>query len=305
MRSLSNSLRTTWKQIRRSGWLGWASIAVMTLAAFVSTVFGGLFFTATLFLQKVEQEPQIYAVFEIGAPESEILALSEQWSKIPGVAYIEYTSEEQAKQEFYNLQKGINDLAAKAVEGRQLPAILAIRVNSLDFAGAVNDEVVRAKDNNPIVTDVRYSSDIVDNIREVFGLLRLGGGIIMAMLFIVIILFTLLTVEFRMHSQAEEIEIMQLVGGSLGYIRLPFILEGGFYGFFGALISNIIIAIMAALVWREYSSGRLSYLHDLLSGLGWPSLNIANLGLLFIGILVVASILGAINSFIAIRRYIK
>lgn len=305
MEKLSTAFSTSLKQIKRSGWLAWASIAVMTLAILVTSIFGFLAYVATLFLQNLEQKPQIYVVFEVGTPEEKIFELRNQFEQIQGIAYTEYTSEEQARDEFSRSQRQVNELAARAVEERRLPATLAVRLDTLTFAETVNEDLLAAKEKNAEINDILYSRDVVDNIREVFGWLRIGGGVIMAMLLIVIVLFTLLTVEFRMHSRSEEIEIMQLVGGSLGYIRMPFIFEGAIYGSLGALISNGIIAVLLVFIYNQWTSGKLNYIRGLLSSLEWPSLSVGTFAISFFIVLLIGTLVGGINSYIAIRRYIK
>jgi len=305
MEQFKRSLVTTSKQIRRSGWLAWASVSVMTLAFLVTTVFGFIGYSLNLFLQSVENKPQIYAFFEVGTNEATINQIKDQWSLVKGVDHIEYTSEDQAKQEFYGNQKGINDLAAQAVQDRKLPASLAIRLTSLDYATQVNQIILDTQNNHSEIKTISYSKDIVDNIRELFTWIRIGGGIIIVLLLIVIILFTLLTVEFRTYSRAEEIEIMQLVGGGLGYIRLPFILEGAFYGSIGALISNLIISVLAAVVIYQLKTNQLNYIKSLLGQLYWPHVTTVEIVLLFFAIILIGGLLGGLNSYIAIRRYIK
>ncbi len=305
MDKLKSAITTTGKQIRRSGWLAWASISVMTLACLVSTIFGFLGLGSFLFLQNIESKPQIYVFFEVGTPESEITELKAAWLQINGVSFIDYTSEDAAKEEFLQSQINVNDLAADAVRERTLPASLAIRLYSLNFADEINQTLSDVETTNTNIKDIRYSREIVENIREVFGWLRIGGGIIMALLLIVIVLFTLLTVEFRMHSRSKEIEIMQLVGGSLGYIRLPFILEGAFYGLVGAVVSNLILIGLIVLVQYQLNTGQLDYIRELLGALAWPSLDLVNGLIIFVVITFIASLLGAINSFVAIRRYIR
>ncbi len=302
---MGTAISTTLKQIKRSGWLGWASVAIMTLAFLVTTIFGGIFYVSSLFLQSLEQKPQIYAFFEVGTPEDDIKRFSKAWEEIPGVAFIEYTSEEEAKAEFYDAQKDVNELAAQAVAGRSLPASLEVRLQSLDFANSVGERLINIKNENPEIKTVIFSREIIDNIRQVFSILRIGGGAIMALLLIVIILFTLLTVEFRMHSRAEEIEIMQLVGGSLAHIRLPFILEGAFYGLLGSTISNVILGAIGFFVYTQLQSNQLDYIKGLLGGLTWPQIGPIELIVLFVAIIIIGGILGGLNSFIAIRRYIK
>jgi cell division transport system permease protein len=305
MDRIKSVFRNTFKHISRSGWLGLASISVMTLAFLLSTIFAFLAYTSNLFLQSVEQEPQIYIFFEIGTEEDKIHEIQNNLESNQEIAYVDYTSEEQAKQEFYEAQKDVNELAAEAVSERNLPASLAIRLNSLENAEEIDNLVNNLKEHNPEIKTVLYSKEIVENIREVFLWLRIGGGIILALSFIVIILFTLLTVEFRTHSRSKEIEIMQLVGGSLGYIRMPFILEGAIYGVVGAFISNLIITGLIAVVYHQINNDKLNYLRTMLGSLSWPELNIGHFLLAFFFIIFLSGLLGAVNSFIAIRRYIK
>jgi cell division transport system permease protein len=303
--NLFRAIGTTRKQIKRSGWLALASISVMTLAFFITSVFGILAYTSNLFLQSVEQEPQIYAFFEIGTEEGEILGVQEEWESLEGVAYVDYTSEDQAKQEFYSAQSEINELAADAVEERSLPASLAIRLYSLEDAPEISEIISDAQSERSEIKDIYYSRDIVDNIREVFMWLRFGGGTVMVLLVVVLVLFTLLTIEFRMHSRSEEIGIMQLVGGSLFYIRLPFILEGAFYGIIGALISNIILSGLFALFNYQINSNDLVFVKEILLRLDWPDLGIPEITAMFAGTMLLGALLGSINSFIAIKGYIK
>lgn len=56
-------------------------------------------------------------------------------------------------------------------------------------------------------------------------------------------------VRLALHARRAEIEIMQLVGAPLAYIRGPFVLEGTLLGLLGALVA---LAALAAL----YLAGR-------------------------------------------------
>lgn len=305
MTNISRAISTTFKQIRRSGWLALASVSVMSLAFLISSIFSVLAYTSNLFLKSVEQEPQIYAFFEIGTNEDTILDIKQQWEGIEGVAYVDYTSEAQAKEEFYAAQRDFNELAAEAVKDRNLPASLAIRLYSLEDADKVNRIILNTQKERPEVKTILYSSEIVNNIREVFLWLRIGGGTIMLMLIIVLILFTLLTIEFRMHSRAEEIGIMQLVGGSLFYIRLPFIIEGALYGIIGAIISNLFMSAMFGVLQYQIRNNDLIYIKELVGRLDWPELSVPTVLALLLAPLLIGALLGGLNSYIAIRRYIK
>jgi len=304
--TIERALRNTGKQIRRSGWLAWTSILVMTLACLVTSIFGTLAYASNLFLKYIENKPHIYVFFEPGVEESDILQVEAEWENLPNIDYIEYTSEAEAVEEFYESQKNVNPLAAEAIRDRTLPASLAIRLHSVEDAQEIIDLVNEEQKENDDVFRVRYSEDTINNIRDVFKWLRMGGGIIMGLLLIVVFFFTFFTVEFRTFNRSEEIGIMQLVGGSLFFIRLPFVMEGTFYGIMGAFVSNLILAGFAALIYyTAMTSPTMVFLNSIFGQLEWPAMSVLNIGGAFLATLVIGAVVGTITSYIAILRYIK
>lgn len=298
---------TSKKQVQRSGWIGWASISIMTLALIVLSIFLLVAFVSELFLQSLENKPHIYIFFKTGVEDSSIVNLQNTIEQQDNVTYVEYTSEEQAKDEFIRFnQANNNPLIAQEVEERSLPASLAIRLNNLQDAKRMIDFVEDEAERNDDIFAVRYSQQTIDNIRDVVFWLRIAGGLVMLLLIVVIILFTLLTVEFRTYSRSKEIQIMQLVGGSLWYIRMPFILEGGFYGVVGAFISNIILIIIGIFTWySQATSSTKSFILNIFGDLQWPTITLPGYITLFILTLLIGFLIGAFNSLIAIRRYIR
>ncbi|PJA91107.1 MAG: cell division protein FtsX, partial [Candidatus Levybacteria bacterium CG_4_9_14_3_um_filter_35_16] len=95
----------------------------------------------------------------------------------------------------------------------------------------------------------------------------------------------------------EDIEIMKLIGATSWHIRWPFIYEGIFYGIFGAIIGWIISS--AVLLYST------PFLSSFLKGIPiFPVPLIFFVGLLGLEILL-AVILGAVSSFMAVLRYLK
>lgn len=142
--------------------------------------------------------------------------------------------------------------------------------------------------------------------REIFGALRVGGIAIIVLLFVVIFFFTFMTVEFRLYNQMEEIGVMQLVGGSLFFIRSPYILEGGFYGFIGALISNIVLGGIFLLVFILDNTSAISrFFFENFSDLEWPFITPLGWILILLAMSLLGGFLGGISSFFSIRRYIR
>ncbi len=306
MKELKRALKTTFKQISRSGWLSWASIGVMTLSFLVTTSFLLIAFVMNLVLKSIENDPHIYVFFNPGTNEEKILGYKADWEKLGNIDSVVYTSEKDALEEFKDYNEKSNPITAEAIRENVLPASLGIRLESIEDANEIINLMEQTEQSDSEVLKVGYSETTIQNIKDLVNLIRIGGGIIVGLLIIVILLFTLLTVEFRIYNRSEEIGIMQLVGGSLGYIRLPFILESSIYGAIGAFLSNLIILGSYWAVVSYYSSSDLiRFTQRFFGSLDWPSLTIIDFSTIFLLIILIGAIMGGINSFIAIRRYIK
>lgn len=306
MSNLSRALKNTTKQVRRSGWLATASVFVMTLAFLISSVFLMIAFTSNLFLKSIENKPHIYVFFESGTSEESINSVRTKLEELPYVSLVEYTSETQALDEFKDVQNRVNPEIAETIRTDVLPASLGIRLYSIGDAEEVIQVVSDEQEVNEDIFAIRFSRETIDTIKTLFYWIRLAGGVIMALLLLVIFFFTLLTVEFRTFIRAEEIGIMQLVGGSLWFIRLPFILEGAFYGMLGATISTVVLSVLGYYVLViQRDSGVVDFVFNLLGGLNWPAVGIVEYVSMFLGLILLGGFIGAFNSFVAIRRYIN
>lgn len=142
--------------------------------------------------------------------------------------------------------------------------------------------------------------------KDVFFQLRIAGIGTMGLLMIFVVIFVFMTTEFRLFNQKEEIGVMQLVGGSLLFIRSPYVLEGGFYGFAGAVISMLFIGgLYFALFIANQSSSFAQYIYAQFGQLPWPQFTPAGWLAMFAGLALSGFLLGAISSYMSIRRYIR
>lgn len=142
--------------------------------------------------------------------------------------------------------------------------------------------------------------------KDVFFQLRIAGIGTMGLLMIFVVIFVFMTTEFRLFNQKEEIGVMQLVGGSLLFIRSPYVLEGGFYGFAGAVISMLFIGgLYFALFVANQSSSFAQYIYAQFGQLPWPQFTPAGWLAMFAGLAATGFLLGAVSSYMSIRRYIR
>lgn len=326
----------TKKQISRSGWAGWASISVMTLAFLVACIFGGLAYFSNLWIQYIESRSNLVVFFEVGMDKEIIEKLQTKWVQNPQIKNITFTSEEDAYLEFGDYTQTSQPVQYEAlqtnsrVEGK-LPSSLDIQIYSLDSLKSVEEYISKDVDNqnedlkivdtdgtNDTVT-YQYSDDPeippillavdserLDELREIFTILRFSGVVIITLLFIVIFFFTLMTVEFRLYNQMEEIGVMQLVGGSLVFIRMPYILEGGFYGLIGSLVATFALGLTLSAVFIMNINPTLTkFIYDNFYRLPWPQITALGWAGIIGIIALLGFLLGSISTWISIRRYIR
>jgi len=343
---LGRIFSNTSKQISRSGWSAWASVSVMALAFLVATIFGGLAFISNIYIQYIESKSNVLVFFEEGMDKAVVENLQTKWANNPKIKDITYTSEEDAYSLYADytavVQKEVYTVL-KTKESKTLPSSLDIQIFSLAELTALKSDleadIEEANKSLQIVNTsetetetetelnptsfpqamYQYSKDptqkpivlkvddqSLDQLRQVLYFLRIVGVAVLAILFIGIFFFTFLAIEFRLQTQTEEIGVMQLVGGSLFFIRSPYILEGGFYGLVGAGISSLLIGGFLVAVFILNKSSTVSvFLYKMFNQLPWPEVTTLGLIGIVVGLSFTGFLIGALSSYLSIRRYIR
>ncbi len=331
----SRILANSKKQIQRSGWAGWGSISVMTLALLVAIIFGGLAYFSNLWIQYIESRSNILVFFEVGMDEEIINNLKDKWAVSTKIKSINQTTEAEAYAIYGDYSSRVQPIQYEVLSTNQfidgkLPSSLDIQIYTLNDLKEVTDfvradidsevkklEITPADPSNvveyqfsqdpsvPPIT-LRVDSESLDKLREVLLTLRVAGLSVISLLFVVVFFFTFMTVEFRLYNQMEEIGVMQLVGGSLYFIRTPYILEGAFYGLIGALISTFMVGMVLTVTFVLNPTSAISvFLYENFSRLPWPQMTPVSWAILVAAIGFVGAFIGGFSTWFSIRRYIR
>lgn len=301
---LKRITRSGYRNFIRSGFTTMANTLVVTITLVVLTSIILLQATLTTSLDNIKNKVDVTVYFVTGANEKTIFEIQDDLKKIPEVADVEYTSQDEALQIFK--EKHSDDyLTLQALEElNENPLGASLNIKAKD--PSQYESIVKYFDSNTALSrqaqDVIYKKDynqnklVIDKLTSIIKGARKLGFAVTSILIIISLLITLNTIRLIIYMSREEINVMRLVGADNKYIRGPFMVSGILVGFFSAIISILIFWPISAWLGNNMT--------DFL-GVDLYKYFKSNLFQLFFINLISGVLLGIVSSFIAIRRYLR
>lgn len=206
----------------------------------------------------------------------------------------EYLSKEQALARF---RTDFPDLApaADAMSRNPLPASFELRLRPEvhDVPGAI-DGLVTSVSGMAGVADVRYDRQWLARLNAVVRGARITGAVLVVLLGLAAAMTVGNVVRLAAAARRDEIEIMQLVGAPLAYVRGPFIAEGLLQGGAGAVLAILALAATFHTLRIRFGDAAASALGT--SGLAFLSMPV------IVVLLTGGMALGCIGGYVVARR---
>ena len=285
-----DTLRSLWRH------KGMVLVSVLTVATMLVALGSATLLAANsnYMAGNLEDELEVIVYLNTDVTRDEALALEPAMKAITGFESLEFVPKEAALEEMSTRFDETN--LAEALGGTNpLPDAYKIKLEQPEqIAGAVayleNAEVF------PQIEMVRYGQDVVENMIALTGTLEIACiALIIGMLLIALFMVNS-TIRLTVATRGEEINIMKYVGATNFYVRIPFFLEGLVIGIVGALLADVVLyfGYDAILEYIEANISFITMLND-------PQLMM----LMMLVLLVGGTLLGAIGSNIAIKKYLK
>jgi len=166
----------------------------------------------------------------------------------------EYVTKAQAAERF---SRDFPDLDSSTgrLERNPFPASLDVRLRpEVRSAEEAVDSLARTLSSQPGVSDVRYDRRWLSRLNGVITFVRSIGVIIVSLLALASALTVANVVRLAAHTRRDEIEIMQLVGAPLTYVRGPLVLEGIMQGGAGAIVAIVSLGVLFAVARARYGA---------------------------------------------------
>jgi cell division transport system permease protein len=306
--SFNKIATSTKKHIVRNQWLSFASVIVFALTFLISLTFLGLVIISNRTIKTFEQKAQILLFFEPATEEDDIFAIQEKLEKTDLFEEIEYVSQEEALQIYI---KDFEDDPAlvESVTADALPPYLGLRANDINDIPEIIETATEIQKEHPELEDIMYFQDVIDSLRSISRVIRIGGTALVLAMTIVSILLILITIGFNINSHKHEIDVMQLVGSTDSYIRTPYLLEGTIYGTLGSGIAiGILLLLWYSGIYILKQGDMYIFVTQTFQDIDMPYLmefDIVFASLVSLASLAVGALVGFFSSSLAIWRYLK
>jgi len=289
----------------RNSFVSLSTMLVMTITLFVigSLIFIGATLNATL--NQVRDKVDINVYFVPSADEGSILALKKSIEALPEVKSAEYVSREQALENFRARHQNdqLTLQALEELEENPLGASLSIRAKETSqyegIAAFLENDAAVSPGTLPIIEKVNFFQNkvAIDRLSRIIDSAeRFGIGIIIFLL-IASIMITFNTIRLAIYTARDEISVMKLVGAGNWYVRGPFVFEGVLYGVVAGILTLILFYPLT--LWL----GPLT--EGFFNDINIFQYYLDNFGQIFLIIMGTGVVLGAISSYLAVRRYLR
>lgn len=298
-------IRSGFVSFWRNGFVSLASVLIMAVTLFV--IGSVIFLLATLnsSLDQLKDKVDINVYFLTAAPEQDILSLKASLEALPEVKSVSYTSRETALANFKDRHQ--NDAltlqALSELPDNPLGGVLNVKaVDPSQYEAIANflkSDSALSKNNQTIIDKINYYDNrtAIDRLaRMIVSAQKLGFAMSLVLVLLSIII-SFNTIRLAIFIARDEISVMRLVGASRRYIGGPFIVSGILYGIGAGVVTLVIFYPLT--YWLGTAT------ENFFGGLNIFRYYIANFGQIF-GILMVSGIcIGAVSSFLAVRRYLS
>ena len=279
---LRNFSRNTGMQVTA---IGTVAITIVLLGLFLF-VRAALADAGNRLLDQIE----ISAYLRSDATAAQAAAIGGFLAKDPRIASAQFVPKKQGLAELRARTRGAID--TELLTENPLPDKFRIRVREPEQVDSVAATVRRLTG----VDNVVYGQKIVQRLLALGGVFRrVGIGLILASVGVASIIISN-TIRLTVFARRREIAIMQLVGATNTYIRLPFICEGLLDGLIGALVALALLAGARAALWPR-----------LLEALPWVQLTAMPVDARILAAQLISTgvAIGVLASWISVGRYLR
>ena len=219
------------------------TIGIIAISMLIFSTFTLLAYNLTNFLKIWEDKIEVIAYLKRGTPSGEVEPLLDKTRLLEGVEVVRYVSPYDAMA-FMETKLGRQKNLLQGIQPAVLPPSFEIQLKKEYRNSTKIKEVVTHLKKIPQFEEIQYGQEWVETFSVLVHILRLTQWILGGLLLIAVVFITSNTLQLTISSRREEIEVMQWVGASPAFIRVPFYMEGLIQGLLGGGLAILFLFLM-------------------------------------------------------------
>jgi len=290
--------RQAFKSMWRNRMMGLASVgsvtAVLIILGFVLIIVLNVNNVALVTKEKFD-EIAVYVKDDVD--ENQIEEMGKSFRKIDGVMGVAYQTKDYALDKLKE-DWGDDAFLLEGLRVNPLPNTYIVQLEDVSMSDAVIAKIGTFEG----IEDVKYYKDAVNSLIKIADFVKkIGAGLIIILLLISVFIISN-TIKITVLNRHKEIELMQYIGATNGYVRGPFVVEGIMLGLFGAIIAILIITVGYNYI-INYLAGRYV---ALLSGISGYMIGVEMiLNDLIIIFLTIGVGIGILGSLVSLKKFLS
>lgn len=242
--------------IWRNKFLSIATIFVVGIIILIFNVILIINFIAQDSISNLSKKIDIVAYLKDSTTFEETQNIITALKNLEGVENVYYTSKDAALEQVRLTHPDISTAFEKYKMGNPLPASLSVVTTEPKYHKSVADFLNQDKYSyylsSKIGPDAKESTGIMDSVSK--NLVKLNNFTRQVIFWLIMTfliggaLIILNALQVTIFSRKKEIQVMELVGASYWFIRLPFIIEGIIYGVMAVIVGFLMLIIVSSRI---------------------------------------------------------
>jgi cell division transport system permease protein len=244
---VSYPVRSAVSGLWREKWINLLSVLTIASGLFLISVAFLLVFNLSAAVRDLPERFSMMAFLEDGLSAERMQKIVTDTRAMPGVRSARFISREEALRE---LRVTLED-SGQVLEGldeNPLPASVEVKVKESAVTVERAGELARRMEALEGVEDVQYGERVLSIIQSVRRYTETLGALLVGVLAAGMVFVCYSTVKILFYRKRAEIDTIKLLGATKGFIRAPFLIEGGVLGAAGGGVSVLgLLALYSSL----------------------------------------------------------
>ncbi len=287
--TIAYSFKSAFQSLCREKWINILSIFTVASSLLIITLTAFFLYNVGLIANHLPERFSMVAYLKDNLSKEETQNIIDTLKRRGEVVSLKYISKEDALKELKQTLKDTGYIL-EGLNENPLSSSIEIKLQK-DFVSSSNVKKISEEIKKTSgIDDVYYGEKVAEAIHLLKKSLQNMSIIIFLTISTGVIFVAYSTVKILFYRKREEIEIIKLLGATKGFIRMPFLVEGGAIGFLGGVLGTI-----GALLFYFAVTYRLSVVIPMLKTLVFPFE-------MLIMLPIAGIVMGIIGSVIAIGR---